>query len=63
MILYEASYNDSDGYTYSARIVLGIFDDRSKADQCILEEVESGEFNWRELEDYEVRELELNKRF
>jgi hypothetical protein len=62
MKLYEAYYNDTDGYTYWAEQLIGIFDSKDKADKCILEEVESGEYNWRKLEDYSVRELELNQK-
>ena len=58
--MYAAIYHDSDGYTYWCDVVLGVFNERSKADDFILREVESKQYGWRKLEDYEVREFEIN---
>jgi hypothetical protein len=59
-LLYAAIYNDSDGYTYSCQVMLGVFSERSLADGCILEEVKSKKYSSRKLEDYEVIAFQLD---
>jgi hypothetical protein len=59
-MLYAAFYCDTDNCTYWCDQFLGVFDSKDKADEFILKQVESGQFNWRKLEDYEVREVQVN---
>lgn len=63
MTLYAAIFNETDNCTYWCDQWLGVFDDRSKADEFILRQLESKAYSWRDIKDYEVREIEVNVPF
>jgi hypothetical protein len=56
--LYAAIYYDTDGFTYSCDTVLGVYDERSKADERCLEWAKKHRRD--DLSDFRVDEFELN---
>jgi len=59
MILYAATYYETDGYTYGVETVLAICDSKSKADEVCLKDNEV--YPARDLTYYEVKEFEINQ--
>lgn len=57
--LWVAIYHDTDGFTYDADIVLGVYSERSKADERCLKD--SAIYSWRKLDEYRVDEHRLNE--